>query len=178
MPYADPEYKRKHYLANKAKYIAKAKAWAKANPEKRKAVCKKHSSSEQGRKTSLERYSRNKEQVNANRRFIRKSYSRQVIADRLRTRIRIALKHSGVKKSVSMTSLLGCTIEFLKGWLESQFKTGMSWQNHGEWHIDHKRPCASFNLTDLEQQKICFHYTNLQPLWALENIRKGAKYNG
>jgi HNH endonuclease. len=54
----------------------------------------------------------------------------------------------------------------------------MSWDNYGRdgWHIDHIRPCASFDLTDPEQQRQCFHYTNLQPLWAADNIRKGAKW--
>jgi hypothetical protein len=53
----------------------------------------------------------------------------------------------------------------------------MSWENHGEWHIDHIRPCASFSdLTQLEQQKQCCHYTNLQPLWAIDNILKSDKW--
>jgi hypothetical protein len=54
----------------------------------------------------------------------------------------------------------------------------MTWENHGRygWHIDHIRPCASFDLADPEQQRKCFHYTNLQPLWASENMRKGDKW--
>ena len=73
--------------------------------------------------------------------------------------------------------LLGCSIEKLWEHLESKFQPGMTRENHGKWHIDHIRPCISFNLTDLEQQKICFHYTNLQPLWAEDNLKKGAKYD-
>jgi hypothetical protein len=53
----------------------------------------------------------------------------------------------------------------------------MTRENHGLWHVDHIRPCASFDLTDPEQQAICFHYTNLQPLWAIDNIKKGARYD-
>ena len=52
----------------------------------------------------------------------------------------------------------------------------MSWDNYGEWHIDHIRPMASFNLQEQEEQLKCCHYTNLQPLWAEENLRKGNKY--
>jgi hypothetical protein len=64
-------------------------------------------------------------------------------------------------------------------YLESHFKTGMTWENHGKfgWHIDHIIPCASFDLTDLEQQKKCFHYTNFQPLWWRENILKSDNLN-
>jgi len=71
--------------------------------------------------------------------------------------------------------LVGCSIEELMKHIESQFTDGMSWENQGEWHIDHVRPCASFDLTDEQQQRECFHYTNLQPLWAEDNLRKRAK---
>ena len=52
----------------------------------------------------------------------------------------------------------------------------MTWENHGVWHIDHIKPCCQFNLIDEEEQKKCFHYTNLQPLWAKDNLSKGGKY--
>lgn len=71
--------------------------------------------------------------------------------------------------------LLGCSVEALKSHLEKLFTSGMSWTNYGKWHIDHKRPCDSFDLSDPLQQKVCFHYTNLQPLWAFDNLSKGAK---
>lgn len=74
--------------------------------------------------------------------------------------------------------MMGCTPAELKSYLESLFLPGMTWENRGLWHIDHKRPISSFDLTDPEQQKACFHYTNLQPLWAGDNLRKGAKYHG
>jgi hypothetical protein len=56
--------------------------------------------------------------------------------------------------------------------LEKKFLPGMNWENYGEWHIDHIVPCSSFDLSKSEQQKICFNYSNLQPLWAADNIRK------
>ena len=64
----------------------------------------------------------------------------------------------------------------LKEYLEKQFEKGMSWKNYGEWHIDHIKPCASFSLINEEEQKECFHYTNLRPLWAEENLSRPKKY--
>ena len=95
----------------------------------------------------------------------------------LRSRLRGALKSSGVRKQTRTTELLGCCIAQLKAHIEQQFLPGMSWENHGlhGWHIDHIRPCASFDLTDPTQQRQCFHYTNLQPLWAKDNLKKGTK---
>lgn len=77
-------------------------------------------------------------------------------------------------KAGSTQELTGCTWEQVRNHLENQFQPGMTWDNHGihGWHIDHIRPCASFDLTDPEQQKQCFHYTNLQPLWAKDNLAK------
>ena len=60
--------------------------------------------------------------------------------------------------------------------IEKQFKEGMTWKNQGKWHIDHIKPCCKFNLLDKEEQKKCFHYTNLQPLWSQENLSKGGNY--
>jgi len=83
----------------------------------------------------------------------------------------------GGAKENKTVELLGCSIEECKSYLESKFIEGMSWDNHGlyGWHIDHIIPCASFDLTDPAQQQKCFHYTNLQPLWAEENLKKGCK---
>jgi hypothetical protein len=94
----------------------------------------------------------------------------------IRRRIQMAVKHNA--KSASTFDLLGCTIPEYKTYLESKFKTGMTWDNYGRygWHIDHVKPCAMFDLSDKEQQKECFHYSNTQPLWQSENHRKGAKY--
>tara|TARA_R110002126_G_C10227527_1_gene479687 strand:- start:51 stop:635 length:585 start_codon:yes stop_codon:yes gene_type:complete len=89
----------------------------------------------------------------------------------LRGRIKDVLK--GHSKSDSTINILGCTIEELWIHLESKFTEGMTRQNHGKWHVDHIIPCASFDLTKPEQQVKCFHYTNLQPLWALDNLKKG-----
>lgn len=97
------------------------------------------------------------------------------IIHRLRTRILLVLH--GKKKAESSMNLLGCTAEHLKKHLEEQFKDDMSWENYGirGWHIDHIKPCASFDLSIIEEQKECFHYTNLQPLWWHENLAKSDK---
>jgi hypothetical protein len=94
----------------------------------------------------------------------------------LASRILHALKNQ--QKSASTMNLVGCSLEDLKKHLESKFTEGMTWDNHGQWHIDHIRPCASFDLTKPEQQKECFHWSNLQPLWALDNLRKNSRWEG
>ena len=96
------------------------------------------------------------------------------IAEYQRVRIRRALM--GIDKSQSTRQLLGCSAEFLRGHLQAQFQPGMTWENYGEWHVDHIRPCASFNLANPGHQQICFHYTNLQPLWAIDNLKKSDRY--
>jgi len=92
-------------------------------------------------------------------------------------RIRGAIKSQNEIKDKKTSELLGCSIKDVRIYLENQFIEGMSWENSGEWHIDHRRPCASFDLTDLEGQKMCFHYTNIQPMWASENLSKNDSFN-
>ena len=96
------------------------------------------------------------------------------VKESLSARVRDAV----IRKRLKTLDFVGCSIQEVCRHLESQFLLGMTWDNYGlhGWHIDHIRPCASFDLTDPEQQKQCFHYTNLQPLWAADNIRKGAKW--
>lgn len=100
------------------------------------------------------------------------------IVKNLRTRIRFALKKDGAIKSDTTANLLGCSIDYFVEYFKSLFSEGMTWERfmNGEIQIDHKKPCAKFDLTDHEQQKQCFHYTNLQPLWWQDNLKKGAKY--
>lgn len=90
---------------------------------------------------------------------------------RCRRRLNNAVK--GKSKSKETTELIGCTIDELLLHLENQFTEGMTWDNYGDWHIDHIISCASFNFELEEEQKQCFHYSNLQPLWAEDNINKG-----
>lgn len=75
--------------------------------------------------------------------------------------------------------LLGCTIEYFKIHIEQQFVDGMNWGNQGRfgWHIDHIIPCSRFDLTKESEQRKCFHYSNMQPLWGQDNLRKSNKLN-
>lgn len=94
----------------------------------------------------------------------------------LRGRLLAAISNRGVRLSKTK-DLLGCSVEFLKQYLESKFTDGMNWVNRGNkgWHIDHIIPCDAFDLTKLEEQRKCFHYTNLQPLWWYDNFKKSNK---
>ncbi len=95
----------------------------------------------------------------------------------LRCRMNQALRKGW--KSGSAIRLLGCSIDSFKIYLESKFDVGMSWDNHGKglgkWNIDHEIPCALFDLSKPERQERCFHFSNLQPMWATENASKGAR---
>lgn len=95
----------------------------------------------------------------------------------LRNRLYSAIKNQSGEKQFKTIDLIGCSMYEFKKHIESQFKPGMSWDNHGlhTWHLDHIKPCVSFDLTKPEEQKKCFHYTNLQPLWAKENLSKHDK---
>jgi hypothetical protein len=144
------------------------------------------------KKYDIEKYRKNSKKIKINRKnYYKKNKEREInysiqyeknrrkidsnfkILRNLRQRIRDALK--GNSKSESTINLVGCSIEFLKKHLEFNFKNGMSFKNYGKWHIDHIRPCASFDLSKASEQKECFHYTNLQPLWAEDNLSKGIK---
>ena len=90
----------------------------------------------------------------------------------IRTRLRCALVSP--RKDTAIVKDLGCTLGELRLHIEKQFKPGMTWENHGVhgWHTDHKIPLASFDLSDREQFLEACHFSNLQPLWAEENVKK------
>ena len=97
------------------------------------------------------------------------------IAKNIRSRVSKAIKLD-IKRGSSIDDL-GCSIEFLKKYLESKFTEGMTWDTYGHkgWHVDHIIPLISFNLSDPEEFKKACHYTNLQPLWAIDNLKKNSK---
>jgi hypothetical protein len=104
-----------------------------------------------------------------------KSSARYRIERNLRTRLSGALKRASTSKTDRTLALCGCSTQFLIAHLESQFEFGMSWQNYGRdgWHIDHIKAIATFDLSKPAQQRKCFHYSNLRPLWSSENRMNG-----
>lgn len=122
------------------------------------------------------KYLNNKDTINKNSVLYQKSrrktdYNYRLIRN-LRSRLYDALKNK--RKSGSAVNDLGCSISQLKNYLETKFTNGMNWDNYGKWHIDHIRPLSSFNLSDRKELTEACHYTNLQPLWAEDNIIKGS----
>jgi hypothetical protein len=143
------------YARNRDHSIAKAKKWLKENPKKANA---------------------------ATRKYVKKSnyYTERYHSD-IQFRLRIILRNrllQSVKtdaKAGSAVQDLGCSIPEFKDYLESKFAPGMSWDNIGCWHIDHIEPLSKFNLEDPKQFKGACHYTNLQPLWKEDNLKKSDK---
>lgn len=85
------------------------------------------------------------------------------------------IKELLTNKPCSFSKSIGCSTEFLKEHLQSKFQPGMTWNNYGEWHVDHIKPLSKFDLTNIDQFKEACHYINLQPLWAKDNILKSNK---
>lgn len=113
-----------------------------------------------------------------------REYSKNNISVKIRNRINVALniyKKQGfnIKKSSNTFKLLGCDLTYYTEYLESLFKEGMNWKNHGNkdecWHIDHIIPLSKFDLTKEDEQYIAFNYKNTQPLWKYENLSKSSK---
>lgn len=157
---------KKRYLQNRDKILKRNKEWIDKNKEYKV-------------KYDKEREKKNRQKRNINN---LKNYHQRKIIDidfrikrTLRARIFFALKN-GIKCDMT-ANLIGCDMIKFRNHIESLFTDDMNWDNYGlyGWHIDHKIPCAKFDLTKEEEQRRCFHYTNLQPLWAVDNLKKGAK---
>jgi molybdopterin converting factor small subunit len=177
------QYFSNRYQQNKEQLAEQAKERRK-DPEHKKRFLesqrKRNSTTEQKLHNKLyqrKQRQKNKERINE---CIRANY-REKIKDpkyklkfRLRNRLYAALKTKNNKKQASALDLVGCTINELKQHIEAQWLPNMSWTNHTNrgWHIDHIKPCNTFDLTDIEEQKKCFHYTNLRPLWSTDNLSR------
>lgn len=188
----DKEYFKAYYIKNRAKIIENVKRYAVANSEKRIASQKEYilknkvaiaAQTKKYRETHAETISQWRKDVQKTPEYKtqRSSYLKEKYSNDPQHRIRVTLRNrlnDAVKnsfKSGSAIRNLGCSIGEFKFYLEGRFKDGMSWSNMGKWHIDHELPLALFDLSDPEQLKRACHYTNLQPLWAKENIIKGKK---
>jgi hypothetical protein len=175
----DPERVRANERRTAAKHRSQkaelASRWRKRNPDRVRHYAVEHRRRYRTdpvfkveRQTAYNRHAQRQRDLKTDR----------AISVKLRNRIHCALAIVDAKKAASSIELIGCTVAELRQHLEAQFVDGMNWDNYGRdgWHVDHIRPCASFDLADPDQQRQCFHYSNLQPLWAADNIRKGARW--
>ena len=155
---------QRYYKENKDEIIAKTTDYYYENKERLAPIRKKW------RKENKKAIHEQK-RIYMNKR--RKASASFRLLENLRRRVNSFLKAED--KSARTMDLVGCDMDTMKAHIESLFTEGMSWDNYGMhgWHLDHVTPCASFDLSDPEQQKRCFHYTNTQPLWALDNLIKG-----
>jgi hypothetical protein len=125
------------------------------------------------RKEYFKKYrTRNREKRTRYQKLLMDTNVNYKVSSYLRHRLWSAVKSQSTIKTNHTIDLLGCSIDEFKKYLESKFLSGMSWDNYGKWHIDHIRACATFNLSLPSEQGACFHYTNMQPLWAIDNFRK------
>ena len=178
-------YRKVNYELNREVQLQRGRDWRKLNPDKHKQCFKNwvEKNKEKYTKSRKEYRSRPKSKqrkLELDRLYYRRNSSnpifklKRLLNNKLRRNVHKIKIDSYTKKSLQF---LGCTIDQFKLYIESQFKEGMSWSNYGfyGWHIDHKLPISSFDLTKDEDIIKCFHYTNLQPLWAAENLLKRDK---
>jgi hypothetical protein len=190
-------YARSRYLKIKSDPIMwmafrqRAKEWKKKNPDKLSASRKRYSTKNKDKILAYQQRPDVKERIKKYRATVLKEHLKTYARNRARLmrktsveyrillncRRRLCKAARGICMSETTKELLGCNISDLKAHLESLWSDGMSWDNYGPfgWHIDHRVPCAEFDLTKIDQRKMCFHYTNLQPLWAKDNHSKSDK---
>jgi len=171
---------KRYYYRNKQKALSASKKWREQHPEKMKQIKKlwNENNRERRRITFNEWLAKNKEKIKnyQNRKYKNniKFKLKKVISSSINTRLR---RRRLSKKINSISNLLPFTIDDLIEHLEKKFRPGMSWDNYGEWHIDHINPDYNFKYESVDDKefKACWSLDNLQPLWAEENLRK-SKY--
>ena len=169
------EKRKKYLLENKEKLKEKKKIYYINNKEKVKEKSKIHyqNNKEEKIKYTKEYRENNKEQRNKYLKNKRDKNPLFKLRCNIRNRILKSIKNNSYSKKSRTFEILGCSYEDFKQHLERQFTKGMTWQNQGEWHLDHIYPVS---LAKDEQELIKLnHYTNFQPMWALENTIKGNK---
>lgn len=158
-----------YYQLNKEKKKRKNKEWRDKNPEYQKQKYDPIKSSEYNKNW----YKENKEKrlhYSKTRKNVDPLYK---MSESIRNLIGSSIRNKGFTKRSKTFFILGCEYSFFKEYIQAKFKLGMSWENHGEWHYDHIIPVSSAK-TEEELIKLN-HYTNFQPLWATENIKKSNK---
>ena len=140
----------------KARRYARAKAWKVANKER-------HASSQ-----AIYMAEYIKTDAGKLNRKTQRSKPRNKMIHNQRKRLREFVKQTGSRVHLRF----GCSADFMRAHIEKQFTRGMTWDNYGEWHIDHIMPCAQFDLSNQMHADICFNWQNLRPLWADENHAK------
>lgn len=161
------------------------KNWRKENLEAAQAINQRnYQNHREARKLAAKKYAEdNSEQVAATRRiYDRGRYQGDLnyrLKHKIREKIRVSALKDGGRKGGATESILGCSIEEFRAIIANQFVEGMSWENYGEtWELGHKKPVASFDLRELDQQKECWHFSNLFPHFSEQNRSDGAKYMG
>ena len=173
-----PEYKAKDRERAKKRWadpVKRAKLsetrekWAKENPEK---------IAEYAKKSYYKHHEKNLKKIYAAKLERSRNDPLFRLRNNLARKIHHALTDQGTRKDDFTLELVGCNIPELKKHIEGQFTEGMKWDNytHDGWHLDHIRPCSSFDFSNKEEVYLCFNWRNLQPLWSLENTAKGDKY--
>ena len=141
--------------------------WRNKNPEKFKEICKNYREKDDYREKQ-NTYKRDRYANDLH-------YKLQTV---FRNRIRYFVKGGNTKGNEKYETLLACSWDTLREWLESNFTDGMTWENYGTlWHIDHTMPCSVFDLSIEENQRVCFNWSNLAPMLGPENLSKSNKIN-
>jgi hypothetical protein len=166
----DPEKER-------ARNRESLRRWRENHPGKNAEIVRRlrEANPEKSREYILEYNRTHKEQRAARVRERRHTDPNFNVLCRLQSQMYNATTRAKSEKYGRTLELLGCSVQELRVHLESQFQPGMTWENYGShgWHIDHILPCISFDMTNPAEQRACFHWSNLQPLWESDNIRKG-----
>lgn len=170
---------REWYTKNSEKKIAYSKQWVENNQNIARSYRRKYyyKNSAKMNETSTEWRKKNKEKHVQNVMKSNRNRYRNDVLFRLAKHVRRGVQRvtNAVKKDRELRSLeyLGCSLEEFKSYIESLWTEGMNWDNHGEWHIDHKIPLSWF-IKNSNNPWEANHYLNLQPLWATDNFKKGS----
>lgn len=169
---------RDKYLEDPKKFNDKNKQWYRDNIEYNKNRRIKYAidNKDKIRNSNTMWRTNNRDYIREKRNLRRRVDPQHLMAIRLGNRLRMAIK-KGYKNGIAIREL-GCSIQDFKIYIESLFLPGMSWGNWSAkgWHLDHIKPLSLFNLLDEQERMEACHFTNIQPLWAIDNIRKGNKY--